>query len=203
MHTAVIDESGEVSIPEQTAQEIAAAFVEAHIGTGFTVVNGAYYDGEPYHRRLWRFFIRCEEGPIGVIYVEPEAGQVLPWTADETRLVQEKAAFLRARRQGTLPLGEDGYIVREYARRQANSYLSMQLGLQVVAIDPVLILLDRPIWQCTIELRSPRLETMGTFGMIDVDAYSGAVIPLTDDQIQQLKKRSNVTPEIPIEPTAD
>jgi hypothetical protein len=198
----VLDDIGKISVPEQTAQRIAAAFVEATFGKTFAVVNSAHYYSKPEQRALWRFFIRCEHGPLGVIYVDPQSGQVLPWTADEMRIVQEKAALLHARHQGVLPLDQEGYVLREYARRQANSYLSMVVGLQVIATDPIFVPLDRPIWQFLVELRLPRTGTVGIFGMLDVDACSGEVIPLTNDQIQQIWKRGNAATEFCTQKTA-
>lgn len=202
MYSAIIDGIDNAPVAEPSAQAVAAAFVAEHLGNAYTVVNGTYYYSKPHARPLWRFLVRCPEGPIGVIHVAPDAGQVLPWTADETRIMLEKAELLRARKQAVIPRNKDGYVLREYARRQATAYLSMQIGLQVVATDPIFIPLTPPIWQCLIELHIPRVGAIGVFGLLDVDAYTGEVLPLTGEQIQQIWTRGNAATEFCTPPTA-
>jgi hypothetical protein len=201
MYSTVIDGIDNTPVAEPNVQAVAAAFVAEHLGNAYTVVNGTYYYSKPHARPLWRFLVRCPEGPIGVIHVEPDAGQVLPWTADETRILLEKAELLRARAQAVIPRNKDGYVLREYARRQATAYLSMQIGLQAVATDPIFIPLTPPIWQCLIELQIPRIGAIGVFGLLDVDAYTGEVLPLTGEQIQQIWTRGNAATEFCTPPT--
>lgn len=195
MHSTMIDHIDNAPVSEHRAQGAATAFVAERLGNGYAVVNGAYHYSKPRAKMLWRFLVRCEAGPIGVIYVEGDSGQVLPWTADETRILLEKTELLRARKQAVIPRGKDGYVLREYARRQATAYLSMQVGLQATATDPIFIPLTPPIWQCLIELHIPRIGTIGVFGLLDVDAYTGEVLPLTGEQIQQIWTRGNAATE--------
>ena len=191
MYSAVIDGIDNAPIAEPNAQAVAAAFVEEHLGNAY----------KPHARSLWRFLVRCPEGPIGVIHVAPDAGQVLPWTADETRILLEKAELLRARAQAVISRGKDGYVLREYARRPATAYLSMQIGLQATATDPIFFPRTPPIWQCLIELQIPRIGTIGVFGLLDVDADTGEVLPLTGEQIQQIWTRGNAATEFCTPPT--
>lgn len=81
--------------------------------------------------------------------------------------------MLDAQKRGVLPFNTDGYVLGEYARRQANSYLSMYVGLQAIATTSVFVPLECPIWQFLIEIRLPQRSTIGVFGMLDVDARSG------------------------------
>lgn len=84
--------------------------------------------------------------------------------------------MLDVQKRGVLPFNTDGYVLGEYARRQANSYLSMYVGLQAIATTSVFVPLECPIWQFLIEIRLPQRSTIGVFGMLDVDARSGVEI---------------------------
>ncbi|MCI0711131.1 MAG: hypothetical protein L0154_13320 [Chloroflexi bacterium] len=182
-------------ITESDAQQIAAAYVLKNIAESFEVVAGAYYYSKPHDRKLWRFFIRNEHGSVGMIMVDPQTAEVMPLTDDEIDIVHEKAAILNARKRGVPAFGEDGYVLCEYARRQANHYLTMNVGLQATPTDAVFVPLERPVWQFLIEVCLPRTGTIGVFGIIDVDARSGEVISLTDEQIQQIWSRGNAAAE--------
>ncbi len=190
--TSRIDEG---VLSEQAAQGIAADYVKEQLDATYAVLSGAYYYSKPHERTLWRFFVRGKEGPVGIIYVNPETGRVLPWTTDEKRIIHEKAAILRTQKTGELPCDENAHILREYARRQATTYLSRQIGLQAVATNPLFLPLTPPVWQCSIELSLPKYGTVGIFGTIDVDANTGEVIPLSDNQIQQIWTRGNAALE--------
>lgn len=184
-----------IPLSEQAAQKVAANYVETLLGKAYAVVSGACYYSAPHERSLWRFFVRGKEGPVGIIYVNPETGRVLPWTTDEKQIIHEKAAILRTQKTGDLPCDEKGHVLREYARRQATVYLSAQVGLQAVATNPLFLPLTPPVWQCSIELGLPEHGTIGIFGTIDVDAHTGEVVPLSDNQIQQIWTRGNAALE--------
>jgi len=196
MQTKILDRVVTGITAEQDMQRIAAAYVTEQVGKAFQVVGGAYSISKPQGRTLWRCFIHGEHGPVGLLLVDPRTNQVLPLTDDEIRLIREKAATLQARQQGRLPLGEDGYVISEFARRQANHYLSLYVGLQAVPIQAIFVPLERPVWQFLVEIRLPQTGAIGVFGLIDVDARSGAVIPLTDEQIQKIWSRGNAAAEL-------
>ena len=196
MQTEILDPVVTETITEQDVQRIAAAYITEQIGKSFQAVGGAYSYSKPQGRTLWRGFIRSEHGPVGLLLVDPQTSQVLPLTTAEIDLIREKAATLQARQQGRLPLGEDGYVISEYARRQANHYLSLYVGLQAVPTQATFVPLERPVWQFLIEVRLPGTGIIGVFGLIDVDARSGSVIPLTDEQIQQIWSRGNAAAEL-------
>lgn len=81
------------------------------------------------------------------------------------------------------------------ARRAANKYLALDVGIAFSATDPVLIPLEQPIWQFTIRFRLPTLSTLATMGTIDVDANTRTVPPLSKIRIREIQRRANALVE--------
>jgi hypothetical protein len=185
-----------VAVDKTEARRAARAYVAANIDPAFEVVLDSHYHQQHREQAHWRFFIRCAHGPLTTLYVDAETGAVLPLTADEIRVVREKAAILTARQQGILPVDTQGYVISEYARRRANGYLSMEVSLFYSAVDGIFVPLARPIWQFSIEVRLPRLGALGIMGTIDVDAQTGEVIPLTPKQIKRIRERADALVEL-------
>jgi hypothetical protein len=77
------------------------------------------------------------------------------------------------------------------AKRNANGYLSMDVAMAIVADEPVLIWGERPLWRMTTSLLLSEWGRVAQVGAIDVDAMTGAIIPLTSHQIQTIQDRAN------------
>ncbi|MFZ4658193.1 MAG: hypothetical protein ACOYNY_14350 [Caldilineaceae bacterium] len=77
------------------------------------------------------------------------------------------------------------------AKRNANGYLSMDVAMAIVADEPVLIWGERPLWRMTTSLLLSEWGRVAQVGAIDVDAMTGAIIPLTSHQIQTMQDRAN------------
>jgi hypothetical protein len=189
-----------VTVSEMETYRAARAYVAANIDPAFEVVLDSHYHQQHREQDLWRFFICCTHGPLTTLYVDAQTGVVIPLTADEIRVVREKAALLVARQQNRLPLNEQGYVIGEYARRRANGYLTMKVSLFYSAVDGIF---GPPaggppgaIWQFSIEVRLPRLGALGIMGTIDVDAQTGEVIPLTQKQIKRIRDRADALVEL-------
>ena len=183
------------TVSQADAERTASAYVTANLDPAFEVVDGARYYSKPLGREIWRFFIRCVHGPVGAIRVDAQTGEVNPLAADEIRAMREKAAIFVARRQGRLPVDAQGYVLAEYARRQADSYLGAEVSLFYSATNGVFVPLARPIWQFAIQVRLPRLGVLGIMGTLDVDAQSGEVTPLTHKQIKRIRERADALVE--------
>jgi predicted transcriptional regulator len=168
---------------------VASAYVTANIDPAFEVVDGAQYYSKPLGRGIWRFFIRTEHGPVGVIQVNTQTGAVIHLTNDEIRAVREKAAILEARQQGVLPIDKHGYILSEYARRRASSYLDEHLSMFYGATNPVFVAGEPPVWQVTVVFQMYD-EGPFTLGVLDVDAKTGDPIPLSTRQIKRILERT-------------
>jgi hypothetical protein len=189
------------SISQTDAQSVACAYVMAHLDPTFEVVSGAKLYSKPRASEIWQFMIRCGAAPLGVLAVDAHTGAVLPLTADEIQVVREKAMIAAARLRGTLPVNGQGFILAEYARRQADSYLGAEVSLFYSATNGVFVPLTHPIWQFTIQVRLPRLGILGLMGTLDVDARTGEVIPLTNQQIKRIRERADALVEFQTQPT--
>jgi hypothetical protein len=178
-------------VSKTDAQAAANCYLAEQIDSAFEALSGAFYEQGPLARATWRFFVHSVHGPVGLIHVDAHSGTVISLTEHEIQVCQEKAVVLAARQRGVLPLDEHGYVLSEYARRRANQYLSMDVGMFYCAADGVLIPLARPIWQFSIQVRLPQLGVVAVMGAIDIDARTGEVIPLTNRQIKRIDERTH------------
>jgi hypothetical protein len=112
-------------------------------------------------------------------------------TADELRIVQERALIAEAESRGELPVAAQGYVPAEYARRRANGYLTDHLSLHYSATHGTFVPLNRPIWQFAIRFRLPRLNRAESMGTLSVDAQTGEPIPLTTEQLEHIRDRTH------------
>lgn len=176
-------------VSQDQAQRAANAYVIAQIDPAFEAVSGEYYDSQRMGKGVWRFIIRCEHGPLSPICVDAETGGVITLTSNEICVIEEKAAILAARKQGVIPVDEQGYVLGEYARRQASGYLDDQISMFYSGADPIFVSIDPPVWQVTIVFK---MYDQGPFtlGMMDVDARTGEPIPLAAEQIEQIRERT-------------
>ena len=177
-----------LTVSEAEAQRAARDYVAVHIDPAFEVVRDPSHQRQPIQRTAWRFFILCAYGPLRVLDVDAKTGQVIPLANDEIRVLREKAAIYAARQQGILPINEQGYVLGEYARREAESYLGDQLGMYFNGADPVFVPGDTPRWQVTIVFKRYRSGPF-TLGVMDVDAQTGEPIPLSKRQLHQISER--------------
>jgi hypothetical protein len=183
------------TVSEADAQCAASAYVVANIDPAFAVVHDAHYHRQFSDQACWRFFVCCTYGPLTTLYVEAQTGAVVSLTAEEIRVMHEQAAILAARKQGSLPVDAQGYVLGEYARRRANGYLSREVSLFYSATAGLFVPVARPLWQFSIEVRLPRLGVLGSMGTIDVDAQTGEVVPLTHKQIKRIRERADALVE--------
>ncbi|MEZ4728722.1 MAG: hypothetical protein R3E79_16430 [Caldilineaceae bacterium] len=165
------------------AQHIAQSYVTMTVDPMLAVVDGARYYSKPLDREIWRFFVRCPHGPVGIIQVDAHSGTVIPLRRTEMQTLQEKMHIAAARVQGRLPIDGQGFVVGEYARRRATSYLG--------ATTPIFVPGEPPRWQVTIEFQMYDVGPF-TLGVMDVDAHTGEVIPLPAEQIKQIRERTSI-----------
>ena len=75
----------------------------------------------------------------------------------------------------------------DQARRRANGFLSREVALFAEADTPVLMLGSRPIWRMNVHLMLRGKGDLGQIGILDVDAVTGEVIPLSEQQIREIQ----------------
>lgn len=177
-------------ITQTEALRAASRYVAEQLDPAFTVVADRSSAADLADRGRWRFFIVCEHGPLSALFVNAPSGIVVPLTGEERRVVREKAAIYAARKQGVLPVDSCGYVLAEYARRRADSYLGDKIGMYFNATDPVLLQRESPQWQVTIVFKRYALGPF-TLGVMDVDARTGEPISLNQAQLSQIRRRAH------------
>lgn len=175
-------------VSEDEALGAVRRYVNLELDPSFRVTGDNHANRQATERGRWRFFVCCEDGPLHAIEVDGQRGTVIPFDVSEVRVLREKAAILAARKVGVLPLDERGYVLGEYARRQASRYLGEQIGMFFSAVDPVLAAGTPVCWQVTIIFKRYSLGPF-TLGVMDVDAKTGEPIPLTKTQLKRIRER--------------
>ncbi len=79
----------------------------------------------------------------------------------------------------------------EVARRRANGYLGMHVGLLLGTSNPQLVIGEHPLWQLAVNLHLPAVGFVGQVGVITVDATTGNVCPLSTAVIKNLQERAH------------
>lgn len=79
----------------------------------------------------------------------------------------------------------------DVARRRASGYLAREVALFLAAGEPVLHLGDCPCWRVPAVLRLRGVGELVDVGVIDVDARTGQVLPLTGEGLEIIRKRAN------------
>lgn len=77
------------------------------------------------------------------------------------------------------------------ARRKVNGYLAMHVSMSLLAGKPVLVLNHRPVWRIPLEMQLDNSGHVATFGIIEVDAQTREIIPLTLKQIRTIQDQVN------------
>lgn len=77
------------------------------------------------------------------------------------------------------------------ARRRANGYLGMHVGLLLGTSDPQLLLGEHPAWKLSVNLHLPGRGYVGRVGTMKVDAITGEVMPLAAAEIQQIQEQAH------------
>jgi hypothetical protein len=135
---------------------------------------------------IWRMRVQpCQRqrtATLGVIDVDARTGVVAPLTAEQIEDMRDR---LQAE------TGTAKAILRPAAQITANGYLSDYVSLFAKTERPVLITGDRPLWRATVFLRLRGHGRVCDLGVIDVDAQTGEVMPLSQKQLQAMRKRAH------------
>lgn len=78
------------------------------------------------------------------------------------------------------------------ATRRANAYLAMNVTMMTLPGTPALVLGKKPVWRFDVHFNYPHLGKIGVLGKIEVDAQTGQVIELTEQEISMMQERANV-----------
>jgi hypothetical protein len=111
---------------------------------------------------------------VQVIYEQPES-----WPENESKTIRIPS------------LEVEIAVSPDKARRAANGFLNSEVSMTLHAANPVLIIEPGPVWRFTAEMRLRGLGPVAAVGAIEVDAQSGAVIPLNKTQIRAIQDQAN------------
>ncbi len=175
-------------VSQAEAHETAGAYLMAVLGVDYAATNGTYAQGR------WHFLIGCQRTNVnqpcivGRVAVDAQTGSVITLPADQLRETRECADWEVARLRGELARDADGYVSRHQARRLARRWLDQQLAMKYSASGGLWMPLDPPVWQFSIafSLQDVHLDPLG---VIDVNAQTGTVIPLSAHQLNHLRER--------------
>lgn len=185
--TLAVPTTSPPTVSQADAQRIVDTYLIQTLGAEYRASSGTYGNG------LWSFLIRCHRDGVqqpclvGRVSVDAQ-GAVILLTDDQLREIRECADWEVARVRGELARDATGYVSRHQARRLARRWLDQHLAMKFGASGGLLIPLDPPVWQFAIyfSLHELHLEPLG---VIDVDAQTGAVKPLSHDHLQTLRER--------------
>ena len=167
----------------------AQQYVAQTIDPSFEVVPDSQAARWVAERGVWRAFVRCQAAPLCAIEVDAHSGKVIPLSQAEIRLVREKAAVFTARKADVLPLNDRGYVLGEYARRRASRYLDDHISMYFSGENPVLVESPSPVWQVAITFKRYSLGPF-TPSVMNVDARTGEPIPLSNEQLEQIREQT-------------
>lgn len=169
-----------------SVQQIANAYLSTVLGPAYRVGQSILRQGQ------WHCRVLCQRPDlqrtpiVGSITVDAKTGQVNPLTADQLRDLREAGAVQAAQARGELARDEDGYILRYHARIKATVWISDQTDLKVGATGGFFLPLDPPVWRFAIDFHLADVY-LNPLGVIDVNAQTGQVISITNDQLQNIR----------------
>jgi hypothetical protein len=181
-------------VSQRDAHRAASGYVAQSVGKSFHVDEPRFFE----QSNLWSFFIQRHlpelNRPVvvGRIQVDARTGEVIPLTADEILDMQERALVLAARGRGDkLAYSADGFIVAYQAKIKASVYVSDQIAFFAGADGrPTWIAGDPPVWRVATVLRLRDRGKVADLGVVDVDACTGEVIPLTNSELQTRREQA-------------
>ena len=89
------------------------------------------------------------------------------------------------------PISGQIQISPTVARRRANRYLTLEVAMEFQPGDPVLLWGATPLWQVPIHLHLPSIDLLAPIGTLEIDATTGAVLPLSLSQIHIMRSRAH------------
>jgi hypothetical protein len=121
---------------------------------------------------------------------------VVPLTDEQLRTVKEAGAVQAAQARGELARDEQGYVLRSHARIKASVWISDRVDLKVGATGGAFLPLDPPVWRFAIDcqLADRHLDPLG---VINVNAKTGQVVPLSDEQLEAIRECVRAAKQLP------
>jgi len=162
-------------------------YITTKLGPEYSISHSELREGQ------WLFTIQCRRSDmrrqpaVGIITADAATGRLHEITEDRLRDMREAGAVQAAQERRELARDAEEYVLRYHARIKATVWISNRVDLKVGASGGVFVPLPHPLWRFTIDFHLAALH-LDNFGMIDVDAQTGQVIPLTEGQLQRIRE---------------
>jgi hypothetical protein len=98
---------------------------------------------------------------------------------------EEGPLRVEARFSGEIPVSPD------LARRRVNGYLTREVAMFMIAGEPMLILGEHPYWRVPVILRLRGFGKLAEVGILEVDAQTGQVKSLSEDEIRAIREHAH------------
>ena len=174
-------------VNEEQARTKVDNYLNLALGSAYFAGHGRSNQGRWYFPVKWRSDETVHPVMEGGISLEIASGQVTKLTSDQIQDLREAGPVQLAQKRGELARGIDGYVLRYHARIKASLWISNRSDLKVGADGGVLLPGEQPLWRFSIYYRTSA-RNLTPLGVIDVEAQSGQIIPLRDQQLQTIQE---------------
>jgi hypothetical protein len=177
-------------IDENAAKHVADLYVAETFGPDYQVQSVERIPG------YWWVRLACQhpalgQTVVGSVKVDVQTGKVVLLTASEVEDIQERADVMAAQRRGDLARGPEGYILPYHAKIKANRYLGDYVAFFAsVEGRPVWVDGEPPMWCVATALYLRGHGKVCELGPMYVNALTGEVVPLSNDEISTRQKRA-------------
>ncbi|MCB0092693.1 MAG: hypothetical protein KDE54_32625 [Caldilineaceae bacterium] len=183
-----------MSSNEKTSTAQAQAFLKANqyikrvLGNAFNIGKSRIRAGRCSFPVYWRAADSEISFMVGAVSFDDITNNVYELTADQIQDMKEAGPVQVAQKQGDLARDANGFVMRYQARIKASIWVSNRTDLKVSAKGGRFIQLDPPIWRFVVYHQSAGMD-LNELDVIDVDALSGCVYPLNNQQLQSIVER--------------
>lgn len=87
---------------------------------------------------------------------------------------------------------DEVFVSGEEARRRAQGYLTAEVAMALRPGEPSLLGGSQPVWRMPVWLHLRGFGQVATLGLLDVDAATGDVKPLSPVEIKEMQDKADV-----------
>jgi len=174
-----------------TALHVAAQYIANRLGPDYGIHSIEQAPGYWWMRIECRHEVFATPVVVGTVRVNVGTGEVVPLPLDEIDDIRERALVMAAHQRGELARGPNGYLLPYQAKIKANAYLADNVAFFASTEGrPEWVEGEPPFWRFATALRLREHGKVCDLGTIDVNAITGEVTPLSNDEITIRQRRA-------------